>query len=67
MTDSGANLICAYCGAHDKRYLGVCSVCHHTVCENCGSVQICQGKRHVTHKGCLRKHEGGFKMIKFVD
>ena len=66
--DSGSfNQMCPHCGARDTRRLGECSVCHRSVCEKCGNVQICRGERHVTHSSCLRKHEGGFKMIKFVD
>jgi len=37
------------------------------VCEECGNVQISHGARHVTHKSCLKKTDGGFKMIKFVE
>jgi len=32
-----------------------------------GNVQISHGARHVTHKSCLKKTDGGFKMIKFVE
>jgi ribosomal protein L32 len=47
--------------------LGDCSVCHRTVCEKCGNTQFSHGERHVTHNACLKKTDGGFKMIKFVD
>jgi len=68
VTQGGAfNPICSYCGAHKSRHLGECSVCCRPVCEECGNVQISHGARHVTHKSCLKKTDGGFKMIKFVE
>lgn len=67
VAESGAfNRMCPYCGAADARRLGECSVCHRVVCERCGNLQFSQGERHATHNACLKKHEGGFKMIKFV-
>jgi hypothetical protein len=67
VTDSGSNIqMCPHCGARNTRRMGDCSVCHRSVCEECGNVQISHGERHVMHKTCLRKNEGGFKMIKFV-
>lgn len=48
------------------RRLGACTVCHRTVCERCGNVQISSGERRVTHAECLRRDDGAFKMIKFV-
>jgi hypothetical protein len=59
--------MCPFCGATDTRRIGECSVCHHLVCEKCGNTQFAQGVRHVTHNACLKKADGGFKMIKFVD
>jgi hypothetical protein len=56
---------CPHCGAVDTRRLGDCVVCEHVVCEHCGSVQFSQGERRVTHKECLKRDEGAFKMIKF--
>jgi hypothetical protein len=47
--------------------LGDCSVCKRVVCEFCGNVQISMGERSVTHRECLKKSKGGFKMIRFVD
>ena len=68
VTESGIfNQMCPHCGATTTRRLGDCSECHRPVCEKCGNVQIAQGERHVIHTSCLRKHGGGFKMIKFVD
>jgi hypothetical protein len=68
VTESGNfNRICPYCGANASRRLGDCSVCHRVVCEKCGNVQISHGDRHVTHNACLKKAEGGFRMIKFVE
>ena len=64
--NSAIERMCPYCGANNSRRLGECSVCHRFVCEKCGNVQISHGERHVTHQACLHKHEGGFKMIKFV-
>jgi len=58
---------CSYCGAVESRRLGECSVCNRSVCEKCGNVQFSGNGRHVTHKSCLKKADGGFKMIKFVD
>jgi hypothetical protein len=67
VTESGIfDKMCPHCGATATRGLGECSVCHRPVCEKCGNVQFCQGERRVTHTTCLRKSDGGFKMIKFV-
>ncbi|NTU72095.1 MAG: hypothetical protein HGB10_09795 [Coriobacteriia bacterium] len=68
MTDGGVfNRSCPYCGASETRRLGDCTVCHRVVCEKCGNVQMTRGERRVTHNSCLKKADGGFKMIKFVD
>lgn len=68
MVESGAlNRMCPYCGAADSRRLGDCSVCHRTVCDKCGNVQFAHGHRHATHNACLKKTDGGFKMIRFVE
>ena len=48
------------------RRLGECSVCHRVVCEHCGNVQIASGERTVTHRECLKKADGQFRMIRFV-
>ena len=67
MSDSGVfGKMCPHCGSTDTRRLGECSVCHRTVCEHCGNVQIASGERRVTHRECLRKADGHFKMLKFV-
>lgn len=60
------NPMCAHCGSRESRRLGDCSVCHHTVCEKCGNVQIASGERKITHHECLKKADGHFRMIKFV-
>jgi hypothetical protein len=59
--------MCPYCGANQARRLGDCSVCRRVVCEKCGNVQFAHGERTVNHNACLKKSNGGFKMIKFVD
>ena len=41
-------------------------MCRRVACDSCGNVQISMGQRSVTHRECLAKAEGGFKMIKFV-
>ena len=41
-------------------------MCHKSVCERCGNVQIAGGERRATHRECLKKSDGHFKMIKFV-
>jgi hypothetical protein len=58
--------MCPYCGANDSRRLGDCPVCHHAVCDKCGNIQLSHGERRATHNACLKKADGGFKMIKFV-
>ena len=58
--------MCAHCGSREARDLGECSVCHRTVCEHCGSVQIAMGERKIMHRECLKKDGGQFRMIKFV-
>jgi hypothetical protein len=66
--ESGAfGRACPHCGARETRRLGECSVCRRSVCEQCGNIQISHGERLITHTACLRKAEGGFKMIRFVD
>jgi hypothetical protein len=68
VVDPGAlNRMCPYCGAPSARRLGECSVCHRVVCERCGNTQFCRGERRVTHNACLKKADGGFNMIKFVE
>jgi hypothetical protein len=57
---------CSHCGAAQTRRLGECCVCHRGVCEHCGNVQFGDGTRKVTHHECLKRHDHGFKMIKFV-
>ena len=59
--------MCPYCGTENSRRLGECSVCHRFVCEHCGNVQIASGVRSVTHRECLKKADGHFRMIRFVD
>ena len=67
MGDSGVfGKMCPHCGSTDTRRLGECSVCHKSVCERCGNVQIAGGERRATHRECLKKSDGNFKMIKFV-
>ena len=58
--------MCPYCGSESARRLGECSVCQRIVCEHCGNVQIAGGVRKVTHRECLKKADGHFKMIRFV-
>ena len=68
MSDFGSShKTCPYCGSVSARRLGECSVCHRHVCEHCGNVQIAGGVRSVTHKECLKKADGHFSMIRFVD
>jgi hypothetical protein len=57
---------CPYCGSDSGRHLGLCSVCSRSVCERCGNIQFVSGERKVTHKECLHRDDGAFKMIKFV-
>jgi hypothetical protein len=67
MSETGVfGKMCPHCGSTAARRLGECSVCHRTVCEHCGNVQIAGGQRRVTHRECLRKADDHFKMIKFV-
>lgn len=66
MGDSAYQHMCPHCGSTDTRRLGTCSVCNRVVCEHCGNVQIVAGERRPTHRECLRKDGGAFKMIKFV-
>jgi hypothetical protein len=58
--------MCPHCRASDTRRLGECWVCDRAVCEACGNVQVSMGKRRVLHNECLKKADGGFSMIKFV-
>lgn len=58
--------MCPHCGSKETRRLGECSVCHRVVCDRCGNVQLASGVRTVTHRECLKKSDGGFRMIKFV-
>jgi transposase-like protein len=58
--------VCPHCGSTDTRRLGSCSVCCRPVCEHCGSVQFIGGERKPIHRECLKKADGQFKMIKFV-
>lgn len=57
---------CSYCGATQTRRLGVCPVCSMSVCELCGNMQFSEGVSKPTHRECLKKDDGGFKMIKFI-
>ena len=67
VADSGSfGKACPHCGSNGTRRLGECNVCHRSVCEHCGSVQFSGGVRSVYHKECLKKSDGQFKMIKFV-
>lgn len=67
MSESGSfNRMCPHCGSVESRRLGDCSVCHRTVCEKCGNLQIAGGERKVAHHECLKKSDGHFRMIKFV-
>ena len=63
---SPANKMCPYCGTDNSRRLGECSVCQRLVCERCGNVQFSGGVRTVTHRECLKRSDGHFKMIRFV-
>lgn len=58
--------MCMFCGARAKR-LGLCDVCNRGVCEKCGNVQHLKGERRIVHDSCLKKGDGGFSMIKFVE
>jgi hypothetical protein len=58
--------MCPHCGSRDTRRIGECTVCHKSVCEHCGNVQIAGGVRKVAHRECLKNVDGHFKMIKFV-
>ena len=57
---------CPHCGSTNTRRLGNCTVCHHAVCEHCGSIQMSGGERKPMHRECLRKSGGDFKMIRIV-
>jgi len=59
--------VCGYCGSENTRRLGECSVCHRVACEHCGNVQIAAGERRITHRECLKKDDGHFRMIRFVE
>ena len=61
------NQMCPHCGSLNARRLGECSVCHKVVCERCGNMQLAGGVRTVTHRECLKKADGHFKMIRFVE
>jgi predicted amidophosphoribosyltransferase len=56
---------CLYCGAKAPR-LGVCKFCGLAVCHACGNSHYSMGNRFVAHDRCIKKHDEGFSMIKFV-
>lgn len=58
--------MCPHCASTESRRLGECAVCHRTVCDHCGNVQLSSGERKIVHKECLKKADDHFRMIKFV-
>lgn len=71
MSERAAFVICRYCGAGRKRYLGECQVCGEAVCPSCGNLQ--DSVRHgrvAIHNVCImsdpEKASDAFEFIRFT-